>query len=270
MSDSFSKYYPAENMLHGAIEPIMGTRLDVILLGINFNNLDSCWKYIVVEVNRLSELFNKFDYNSELAYINRQAKRAKVSVSDELWLVLTECKRYHKLTKGYFDISQKNYDKVKLFEDSRSVFFADKLQLDLGAYAKGYTLEKVRLILQNHQIESALINFGNSSVLGLGTHPYGDCWSIDIPNPFDQENVIGNTNLKNETLSVSGNTPKHSKHIINPFTGEYFKSKKIAVIKTLNAIDAEVLSTTLLLADAEEMKQIQANFKIIESSIYRI
>ena len=48
--------------------------------------------------------------------------------------------------------------------------------------------------------------------------------------------------LRNETLSTSGNTPEYTGHIINPFTGKADESRRLSCVRMPDPLDAEVLS----------------------------
>lgn len=264
-SNSYFNFYESSNLFHGSLMHAMGTRLDVIIVGADKNISMMCWERIMDEVFRLSQLFNKFDKESELYAVNLKANDVAYKVSDELWSVLLDCKRYHNMTSGYFDVSLKDYNKVVLDVKRQTVYFEDdEIQLDLGAYAKGYALEKIRDILLSFHIHCALINFGNSSVLALGTHPYGDYWPIGIEDPYNPQVTLGVVELRDNTLSTSGNMPSHTKHIFNPHTGIYTEVRKIVSVKTANAVDSEVLSTTLMILPDELVKTVLSNFIVDE------
>jgi len=261
-------YYEKSALFHGSLMIIMGTRLDTLLLGRSESQSKFIWNEMEQEVRRLDALLNKFDKNSEVAKINRQALLSPAVVSDELWAILLDCKRYHQLTLGYFDISLHDFSKVQLDVTDHTVFFTNQeLQLDLSGYAKGYALEKIRSILTTHKITQAFINFGNSSVLALGTHPHGANWLVGITDPFSDK-TLGTMELKDSTMSTSGNMPNHQEHIINPLTGIYSNAKKIVSISCNNAIDAEVLTTALMVTDEDKTKAIQSNFKITKCLIF--
>ncbi|MDD4922443.1 MAG: FAD:protein FMN transferase [Bacteroidales bacterium] len=266
---TYSNYYESSKLLHGSMMNIMGTRLDVLFLGAAQAEALQIWSDMEEEVNRLDKMLNIYDKESELATINREAVLSPVCVKDELWRILMDCQKYHQLTFGYFDISLKNFQKISFNQENQTVFFqGETLQLDLGGYAKGYALEKLRTILLAGKITQALINFGNSSVLALGAHPYGENWEIGINDPYNPQKTIGTVELYDNTMSTSGNMPQHDRHIINPHTGIYSEERKVVSVIAKNAIDAEVLSTALMVAGEEMKQEILSHFKIDKHVIF--
>ena len=228
---------------------IMGTRLDVLMTG-NESLLTDVWNRIAAETGRLHRMLNRFDPESEISCINHKATTNPVELSDELWNMLADIKKYHRDTLGYFDITLRDFNGVILDESRRTVAFVEKnIYLDLGGYAKGYALEKMREIMSAAGVMQALVNFGNSSILALGAHPYGDCWGVTVDNPFMPGQQLKTYELRNQSLSVSGNTPQRMKHIINPHSGKYISEKKIVSVVSTNAVEAEVLSTAIMVAD---------------------
>jgi len=268
---SYSNYYESSKMLHGSLLNMMGTRLDVLLIGVEEAQSMQIWSIMVEEMKRLDKMLNKYDDESELSGINRQAVHAPVSLNDELWTILLDCQRYHHLTKGYFDISLKDFSKVCLNRADHSVFFKNEaIQLDLGGYAKGYALERIKAFLNASGITQAFLNFGNSSVLALGSHPHGENWIVGINDPYHPEKIIGTIGLYNNAMSTSGNMPQRPEHIINPHTGEYSKERKIISVAAKNAIDAEALTTALMVTGEEEAQDILSHFNIDKYLVFNL
>lgn len=269
MLDISSTFNPGTCTFYGSAQKVMGTKMEVLVVGKPKEIAEQCWTNVVNEVFRLEKLLSKFDSESELYRINQSAGAAPLNVSDELWGILTACKRYHTLSKGYFDITLKDYTTVYLNEKKQTILFENSdTELDLGAIGKGYALDKIQEILSNYEISSALVNLGNSSVLGVGTHPYGDCWPVGIENPFAPGETLNVMKLRNTTISTSGNTPSHPKHILNPYTGVYIESQKLISVKMAKATDAEVLSTTLMVVPDLIAKEIIELFSPEEYFIY--
>ena len=258
-----SNYYDSFSMFHGSISEIMGTRFDLLICKLTKSETVSVWNKVVIELERLHKMMNRFDSRSELSRINTNAQKSPTIMSEEMWDILNDCKQYNKLTEGLFDITLNDMSQVIFDETSKTVAFANKdLYFDLGGYAKGYALEKIKKMLLDANVEHSLINFGDSSISAIGNHPFGNCWSISIENPFQKGEMLKEIELRNQDYSSSGNLPTHTHHIINPFTKKYNSQKKHVCVCTNNPIEAEVLTTTLMIASTEQQNRIKSNFKI--------
>ncbi len=256
----YFNYYKKSNLFHGSMANIMGTRLDVVMIGDELG-LSEVWKQIVAETERLYRMLNRFDSMSDISRINREAAMHPVELNNELWDILINIKKYHHDTLGYFDITLHDFNKVILDEGHRTVTFAEKdISLDLGGYAKGYALEKMRIILSKVGVTQALINFGNSSVLAVGSHPHGNYWGVGVEDPFYPGRQLKSYELCDQSLSTSGNTLQHTEHIINPRLGKYTSERKLVSVVSSNAVEVEVLSTALVVADEKAISSVKNVF----------
>ena len=267
---SYSNYYAASQLFHGSVSSIMGTQLDVLMVGGEPLLLTGIWNELEAEVRRLDRMLNRFDPQSEVARINRDAAHFPVVPDLELWSLLVDCKRYHARTGGYFDITLGNFNQVLLNEADQSVyFFSETLHIDLGGIGKGYALLKMREMLERNGVRKALVNFGNSSILALGTHPCGEYWPVGLDNPYTKERVA-DLKLSNTSLSTSGNMPSHPCHIINPHTGLYTEERRMVSVIADDPVAAEVLTTTLMIAGEEQIQAIADKFEVHEKHLYKL
>jgi thiamine biosynthesis lipoprotein len=258
-------------MFHGSSKNIMGTRFDILIIGQNRLKAREIWDDTVSELQCLDRIFNRFDNTSETSKINREAILAPVHVSPEMWYILQSCRMYHTRTLGLFDITLHNFSTLLMNEDNRSVFFPEKdISLDFGGYAKGYALVKIRDLIRQAGVQHCFIDFGNSSILAIGRHPYGDAWKVSIENPYDRNEILNEISLKDMALSVSGNTPSYTGHILNPNSGTPVKEHKVVAITSANPLDAEVLSTVCMIANDTEKQRILENFKIQNIAEYHV
>lgn len=269
MLKSEIKYYEDESMFHGFIPHVMGTRLDVLLIHSDFARLNTLWSDITDELERLDKMLNRFDAGSEVSILNGYGHQSPVSISTELESILQVCLHYYEQTFHLFDITLKDFSQVQ-FHDNRSISFnSPSLTLDFGGFAKGYALNKIRDILRQGNIQNAFVDFGNSSIMGIGHHPYGDCWKVSLLNPYTQQN-LDEFCLTDNTLSTSGNTEQYTGHIIDPLTGTYNRQRKITSVLSADPLDAEILSTVWMIANDEQRELITTNFKHIKGTIYTL
>jgi thiamine biosynthesis lipoprotein len=131
----------------------------------------------------------------------------------------------------------------------------------LGGIAKGYALEELRQLLASCSIVRALVNFGNSSVLAVGTHPYGEYWPIAVEHVTQSGVAACNFKLVDNALSVSGLTPQREGHIKNPWTNEYIANEEQIAVEGASSLTAEALSTALYAAPACERPHILGNYE---------
>ena len=246
---AYSNYYAASGLFHGSMSSVMGTQFDILMVGSDPRLLGTVWEKVESEVQRLDKMLNRFDPESEVSFVNREAGHYPVTVGEELWNILLNCKRYNELTEGYFDITLQGFDQVLLTEEDKSIFFfSESLHIDLG---------------------KALVNFGNSSVLAVGTHPCGEYWPVGLDNPFTKER-IADLKLCDSSLSISGNMPSHPRHIVNPHTGTFVEDKKMVSVVAKDPVVAEILTTAFMICGDERVPVIASQFDIYEKHVYKL
>lgn len=260
--DTGATYDDSAELFHGALKNIMGTRLDVLVIGQTRWESFGIWNEIVPELRRLDTVFNRFDEASETSMINRNAAEETVRVSDEMWEILQSCKDYHARTLGLFDITLSDFSAVITDGDTRTVRFLNHdILLDFGGYAKGFALSRIKDILLKAEVKHAFVDFGNSSILAMGHHPYGESWKVSIQNPYQSDVIVAEASLKDQVLTISGNTPNYNNHIVRPDDGSAQQERKVVSVTSEDPLDGEVLSTVFMIANEEEKLKIKRNFK---------
>ena len=268
MQSSF-QYYESSLMSRGSLQNIMGTRFDCVILGKDKTTSEKLWNEIITELKRLDKMLNRFDPDSEISFINSHAAQRPIVPSSELWDILCDCEIYYRKTAGLFDITLEDFSKVAFNRNEQSILFLSPgLSLNLGAYAKGYALKKIHAILTDTEVEQAFIDFGNSSILAVGHHPYGNSWKVSVENPYKSGETLGEMDLKDTSLSTSGNVPSYSKHIIRPDSGLYNDERKLVCVMIKNPVTAEILSTALMIATPEEREKILKQFDVENIRIF--
>lgn len=240
-----SSYSSSASLFQGSAADIFGTDLKVQIAGLPEKKVYAVWTEITKELSALDKTFNRNNPQSEVSLLN--ASKVDIETSEIMKEALNLCESYLIQTKGLFDIS-KGEDK----------------DIDFDGFVKGYALRRIALILKAGKVKDAFINFGGTSMMALGKHPYGDCWTFSLEDP-ETEDEIQEFELRGESLSVSGNTPECGGHIINPLTHKVFEDSTISVVKTKDPLDAEILSMVLLLANDSQKKEMSYNFKGVET-----
>jgi len=125
--------------------------------------------------------------------------------------------------------------------------------LEFNAIAKGYTVDRIAVYLNNNGVKNYLVEIGGElRVSGINAEKK-QSWRVGLDNPFQSDKereITAILELKNQSLATSGNyrkfkidslTGKRFVHTINPKTGEATKS---------NLLSASVLAPTCAEADA--------------------
>ena len=244
----------------------MHTRFEALWVSGAEAEARACAEKIEAEVRRLDAVFNRFDAKSAVASLNRSREKTKVE-DEDLWFLLELCEQMRAATLGHFDIaalsaaaraSKAASAPFTLYHSSHEIKLSKGCVLDFGGIAKGFALEKVRKILcEENGTTSALLNFGGSSVLGIGHHPLGPCWKVSSEIPENSREF----DLCDAALSVSGRSRDGRNHIINPRTGRAASRDKNIAVQGKSALVCEALSTALYAAEPEVRNEIIANFE---------
>lgn len=242
---------------------VMYTRLDVV-----FSHSDETFcvneaNKIVNILSHIEEIGNRFDQNSELSRLNSLVGHSPVPISNQLYEILLLCRDYWNRTAGYFDITVSESSigrmtQVEFNECNKSIRTPDSsVRFDLSGFLKGYALDIVKSELIGSGIENALISLGNSSILAIGNHPYGDGWSVDA-----QGNATGSeVFLKDSFLTTSSNLSTGKHHLISPVSGAVIDAtSKFSVISTSGA-DGEAFTTAIAVADLDKRDAILSGMK---------
>ncbi|MCR5571126.1 MAG: FAD:protein FMN transferase [Bacteroidales bacterium] len=257
--NSETEYIAEGRIFHGFVPHAMGTKLDLLAVGTEAAAAEALWTAFCAELSALEAALNRFDPRSEVARFNASESKAGFPLSPAVQRLLDLSREFWFRTEGLFDVTRGHG--MDLEEAGAT--------LDFGGIAKGYVLALLRDRLAGAGIASAFVNFGDSAILGLGTHPYGDCWKVSLPNPYGGSQVA-EFSLKDRALSVSGNTPGYTGHIIDPRTGRANVERKLVAVTGPDPLEAEVLSTALMLADKGQRLRLRRAFPDCESEIYTV
>ena len=267
--------YPIVYATFGA----MHTRVELLAVGLDEEQGRGLMAEAEREIRRLERLFNRFDSRSPLAVVNMTAIGQSVKVDDELFMALELCEVFRRATAGYFDVTAAD-DGVDAVSDGSGGYALDGKEhsvrilregarIDLGGFAKGYAAESVRRIFEQADVRQAVINFGNSSIVAMGHHPYGEWWPIGIEHRKVKSAVAREVKLKDGAMSVSGRAESGDYHIIDPMTGNRAVGEELIVVEGRSALVAEMLSTALYAAPRNRRAAIMAQYEgYVASEIY--
>ncbi|EKN65998.1 ApbE family lipoprotein [Neobacillus bataviensis LMG 21833] len=221
---------------------------------------------------------SRFRSDSELSILNRQVGKV-VTISSELFLILTEANRFYKDTGGIFNTSiltaleNSGYAKSIEFirdrelerpahstaaavrsqpytinEERQTVILHSKI--DLGGIAKGWVIDRASQLLA--KIGYGFINVGGDiRIFGELPRPL----NIGIENPLESLNMISSIQIENGAVATSTSMKRKwlvngewRHHLINTRTGRPSESGIVsATVTAPTALEADVWAKTVLL-----------------------
>ena len=229
------------------------------------------------EAHRLDALLSNYRPESEWSRINRDAASRPLTVSPELFRLLSECMEYSRASEGTFDVTVGplmrawgfwgggrrvpspdqihdalefvGYRHVELDTINRTVRFdRSGVEIDPGGVGKGYAVDRMVEILRARGFRNALVAASGSSIFGLGNPPEEPRgWPVSIADPWDHRKDTMQVFLKDQSLSTSGSYEKSFRagghrysHIMDPRRGVPAESAVQVTVIAPRAIDSEV------------------------------
>lgn len=233
----------------------MGTRFEIVIVNEDQGQAESLGELLLDGIESLSNRWSRFQPASELSRINREGANRRIKIDPELTRLLAFCEDARAATDRCFDISTIGSRRTSalpmwnLDRDHGTVVFTETgMALDLGAIAKGYAAEWAVSILRQYQVQHALINAGNSTIVGLGNaFGEGQGWPIALRTGTLLENNAVYL-LRNQSLSCSAvfDPDRTVSDIVDPRSGERLTKSASCIVIGPSAIVAEVLSTAFL------------------------
>lgn len=271
----------------------MGTRMDIVLPGTDDYFADQLLAVIKEKLKDLEDRISVYKDNSVFSKLNREAISKPIIIDPGIFHMIEELAGLSEKTRYYFDFTigkilelKRNKEAVHpgddeqikyLLENTGSKFIkthrenfsvefgSPHISLDSGAFGKGAALDSIKMLLNEKMVNTGFISFGESSILALGSHPFGDSWKTGVTDMFKPEENVYVLELKDEFMSVSGISPQNLKkygtgHVLNPRTAEPVSSFRQSVVAGKKGLVTEVLSTALLCAPEDERDAIMDNF----------
>lgn len=238
---------------HKSSRLLMGTLVEVTVIG-NAEKAKVATEAILDEIKRIENL-TSFHNPSELTKINENAGKGPTKTNGELLNLVREAVRVARQTGGAFDptvgaltrlwqfsgsgephlppesqikdaLGKVGWDRVQINSEDETIFLPDLgMALDLGAIAKGYTLNRISEIVRKSGLTSALVNIGGD-ILAVGEKLPGRPWLVGVEDPRNPRGIFAVAPLKDRVIVTSGDYErffikdgKRYHHIIDPRTG---------------------------------------------------
>jgi thiamine biosynthesis lipoprotein len=266
-------------------EAIMGTAIRVELWSDDRGAGLAAIEAVMQEMHRIDASMSPFKPDSELSRVNRDAARAPVPVSAELFGLLARSLEFSERSGGAFDITFASaghlydyrrgvkpndddlaaarqsigYRNLVLDPQAHTVRFArDGVRIDLGGFAKGYAADNGAAILRRHGIAHGIVTAGGDShVLG---DRRGRPWTVGIRDPRRPGEVVALLPLADVALSTSGDYERffddddgvRNHHVIDPKTGKSPAGVRSATVIAPDGLTSEALSKCIFVMGVEK------------------
>lgn len=273
--------------------PAMHTRFSMVLPGVDRMRGDWLAGEVETVVRAQEGLLSRFDAHSPLSELNRRAALEPVTPPLPLRDVLRICREHWRRTEGAFDVAQtarselhrdaaergeaplaseraaaglrSGFHQVEFDDEAGTVRFAvPGLALDLGGIGKGLALDVVTRNLRQRGVTSAFLSFGESSIAVIGTHPNGPYWPVGVADLAQVGRAWHRFELCDAALSTSGNRATDG-HIVDPRDGQLVSGRRTLSVACASAVNAEVLSTALLVVPVPERARLLENYRGTEA-----
>jgi thiamine biosynthesis lipoprotein len=260
-----------------------------IRLGSDVSAPDDLQQTVAAEIERLEGIFSLYRDDSELSRWNARRHQEPIPVSGDLLRVAARAIDLAKETEGAFDptigplsrlwklrsgdpdwapptdadvsetLRHIGWDKLEILTNQSALRKRDQhLELDLNALVEGDTLGRIRELLIEHGVKSALIEFGGEFT-AIGGKTADVPWRVGVENARDPLQLIATVALRDRSLSTSGVyrqerlwNGRRCSHVLDPRTGFPVTHETVAASVVSNdPASADGLATALMVMGQE-------------------
>lgn len=240
------------------------------------------------------KVFSRYDEESELYGVNKNAYDHPVVVSDELFDILASARDYTEATEGAFNyaigplvslwgigtadaripsdeeiasvLGMLDWNDIILDESERSVsFLTEGMEIDLGGIAKGWISRAVASFLEERGVEKAIVNLGGN-VYVVGSKAAGEDWTIGLQDPSsDRGGYFTTVRVSDCAVVTSGayerfiedEDGKRYSHILSSATGRPVETDLSSVsIISPDAAKADAYATACFALGLEKAEEL--------------
>ncbi len=277
----------------------MGTALEITVVAEDGEKARAALEACFARADALEKLFTGWSEDSAVAQLNRRAGGEISEVPEEVTRILEDAVALARATQGAFDPTvgplvgvwkqagesgvwpaeealaaaraQTGFEGIEIDEEKVRLARAG-MSIDLGGFAKGWTLDRLGELLKDRGIERALLSFGQSSLLALGEPEDGPVWRVLVKDP--RGGYAGIASLTDVSVSVSESfresavvDGKRLGHVIDPRSGLPVDRQTGAVIVAPSGAVAEAWSKALLVLPPEEAFPLLADHEGVEAML---
>jgi FAD:protein FMN transferase len=251
----------SETGIHAFNHHAMATQFQVRIADEEKNYAAQAAQAAFALTDELESHLSRFRSNSDICQIAQLAPGEKLRVSEPVFACLEIARRMELVTRGAFSVTAaalKTQAVMPLWSLAQKDFSIrcdrGKLEFDLGAVGKGFTLDRMAEVLREWDCPAFLLVAGGSSILAGDAPPGTPGWSCGLDDNSSWQRYW----LKNCSLSCSGLAVK-GQHIIDPRTGKPARRQNRAWVLADTAAESDALSTAAMVLSEMEITGVVAD-----------
>jgi thiamine biosynthesis lipoprotein len=269
----------------------MGTLVSVTALGPSRARAEEAVGRAFEEMHRLIGILSRFEHDSPVSALNADGRLA--GPPPELRRVVARGLRYHRVTRGAFDISvaplvnlfrrlrgdgspsvpsETEIREARSLVDARAVRVSWReirlgksgMGITLDGIAKGFIVDRMASVLSRAGVTDFLINAGGD-IRVSGANQQGEPWSVGVKDPRDDTRPAGTVGLSAGAVATSGgyevyfDADRRFHHIVDPGTGRSPTHCVSATVVAPTAMAADALATSVfVMAPSEGLRMVES------------
>ena len=279
---------------------IAGTAFEI---KVNGGNADEKVRSALRKAGEIAGQIDYYDDKSEITAVNNMAGISAVAVSHDTFELLGDALRLCRQTGGAFDITMGplmdlwnfknnshkeipsgnelvyaqhlvNHNNVQLNPMNETVkLLYPGMKLDISAAEKGYIISRIRAMLVQGGVKSAMIKAG-TSIAVIGDNK-GKPWKIGIKDPKDAHRIAGRISLEaGQAVSTSADYERHFElagkryhDILDPATGMPAEECRSVTIISDDATQADMMSKAVFVMGPKRGLDFVGMFKGVNAVI---
>lgn len=280
----FSMQLPAlsadESSLLTVSQPHMGTIVRIVADCDDAEKFQKATDTAFDRIRAIEQICSDYRSDSEVLQLSGKSPTTEpISVSDDLWNVLSKAQEVNLASQGAFDVTvgpltkewrrfrrrgqldRERIEKVlaavgakhlQLHEKSQSASLATSdMRIDLGGIAKGYAIDVALAVLSEQGITRALVDAGGD--IAVTGAPRGELgWRVGIAGLNPKAPPILVTHIANSAVATSGDAfqfleheGKRYSHVLDPRTGYGVEHRGTVTVFAENATEADAWASAV-------------------------
>ncbi|MBT8396050.1 MAG: FAD:protein FMN transferase [Gemmatimonadetes bacterium] len=269
--------------------PSMGTLVSVTAIHQSSDLIQEAAGLAFREMRRVVDLLNRYESSSALSYLNREG--VIVDPPHELTAVMGQARYFNQASRGAFDAtvqplvdlfrtslganraaelsSDSKPTEADLLEalalvDGRKVEVGEKqirlhhpgMGVTLDGIAKGYVVDRIAQILNQHGLDDFLIDAGGD-IRTSGVREDGCPWKVGVQDPRKQGDLPDVIGLTNGSVATSGSyeiyfdRERTHHHIVSALTGASPQTSQSVSVVAPTTLAADALATSVFVMEPE-------------------